>query len=263
MDILLLYLLTGAFAGTVAGLLGVGGGLIIVPILVFVFHRIGVADAVAVHLAIGTSLATMIVTSISSMRAHHRRGAVDWPVFRRLTPGIVAGALLGAAIADLLPSPVLRVVFAVFELLVAAQIGFNLHTSPQRQLPGNPVMTFTGVVIGAVSAVIGIGGGTMTVPFLVWGNVALRRAVATSSACGLPIAVAGAAGFVIAGWSETSLPEYASGYLYWPAFAAIALASLFFAPLGAKLAHTLPATMLRRFFAVFLAVLGVRMFLSA
>lgn len=263
MDVLLLYLLTGAFAGTVAGLLGVGGGLIIVPILVFVFHRIGVADAVAVHLAIGTSLATMIVTSISSMRAHHRRGAVDWPVFRRLTPGIVAGALLGAAIADLLPSPVLRVVFAVFELLVAAQIGFNLHTSPQRQLPGNPAMTFTGVVIGAVSAVIGIGGGTMTVPFLVWGNMALRRAVATSSACGLPIAVAGAAGFVIAGWNETSLPEYASGYLYGPAFAAIALASLFFAPLGAKLAHTLPATMLRRFFAVFLAVLGIRMFLSA
>jgi hypothetical protein len=263
MDVLILYLLTGAFAGTVAGLLGVGGGLIIVPILVFVFHRIDVADAVAVHLAIGTSLATMIITSISSMRAHHRRGAVDWPVFRRLTPGIVTGALLGAAIADLLPSPVLRVVFAVFELLVAAQLGFNLHTSPHRQLPGNPAMTLTGMAIGAVSAVIGIGGGTMTVPFLVWGNMALRRAVATSSACGLPIAVAGAAGFVIAGWNETSLPEYASGYLYWPALTAISLASLFFAPLGAKLAHTLPTSLLRRFFAVFLAVLGVRMLLSA
>lgn len=262
MEVLFVYLAVGAFAGIVAGLFGVGGGLIIVPVLVLLFRRWGFADGVLMHLAIGTSLATIVLTAISSMRAHHRRGAVDWPVFRRLTPGIAVGALLGAVIADFMPAQTLRLFFGVFELAVAAQIGLNLMASPHRRLPGGVGMSVAGVVIGALSAVVGIGGGTLTVPFLVWCNVALRKAVATSSATGLPIAVAGAVGFVLTGWNAPDLPPGSTGYLYWPALAGIAAASLVFAPLGARLAHTLPVDTLRRFFAIFLAVLGVRMLLG-
>ena len=262
MEILFVYLAVGAFAGTIAGLLGVGGGLIIVPVLALLFQRWGFPDSVLMHLAIGTSLATIVLTAISSMHAHHRRGAVDWSVFRRLTPGIVVGALLGAVIADFMPAKTLRLFFGVFELAVAAQIGLSLLASPHRRLPGGVGMGIAGVVIGALSAVVGIGGGTLTVPFLVWCNVALRNAVATSSATGLPIAVAGAVGFVLTGWNEPDLPAWSTGYLYWPALAGIAAASLAFAPLGAWLAHTLPVDTLRRFFAIFLAVLGVRMLLG-
>ena len=262
METLLIYLLVGAFVGLIAGLLGVGGGLIIVPVLVFVFQGQSVSSDVIVHLAIGTSLATIAVTSISAMRAHHRHGAVQWPVFRRLAPGIVVGALLGAVIADFLPTKAMRLWFGIFELVVAAQIGFNLMVAPRGRLPGALGTNIAGVVIGAVSAALGIGGGTLTTPFLVWCSFSLRQAVATSSACGLPIALAGAAGFVATGWNEPGLPAWSSGYLYWPAFAGIVISSLLFAPLGAKLTHTLPVSVLRRFFAVFLAVLGLRMLIG-
>jgi hypothetical protein len=251
-ETLLIYLLVGAFVGLIAGLLGVGGGLIIVPVLVFVFQGQGVDPTVIVHLAIGTSLATIAITSISSMRAHHRHGAVQWDVFRRLTPGIVVGALLGAVIADFLPTKAMRLWFGIFELLVA----------PRGHLPGALGTNIAGGVIGAISAALGIGGGTLTTPFMVWCNFSLRQAVATSSACGLPIALAGAAGFVATGWNEPGLPGWSSGYLYWPAFAGIVISSLLFAPLGAKLTHTLPVSVLRRFFAIFLAVLGVRMLIG-
>lgn len=147
-------------------------------------------------------------------------------------------------------------------MTVAIQIGFQLMASPQRTLPGTVGMSVAGTAIGALSAVVGIGGGTLTVPFLVWCNTALRKAVATSSAVGLPIAVAGAVGFAVTGWDEPQLPESSSGYIYWPALAGIAAASVVFAPLGARLAHTLPVHVLRKFFAIFLAVLGIRMLLG-
>ncbi|MCL5668809.1 MAG: sulfite exporter TauE/SafE family protein [Gammaproteobacteria bacterium] len=261
METYALYPLAGVLVGVIAGLFGVGGGLIIVPVLVFIFHGQGIAPELTMHLAIGTSLATIMVTSLSSVRAHHRHGAVLWPVFRQLAPGIVAGALLGSYIVDQLPNATLRVIFGVFELLVAVQIGFGVKAAPHRQLPGWTGMSIAGVVIGKVSAIIGIGGGTLTVPFLMWCNVGIRQAVATSSACGLPIAVAGALGFIVAGWNETQLPAWSTGYIYWPAFAGIAAASVLFAPLGAKLAHTLPAEKLKRYFAIFLAFLGIRMLL--
>jgi len=259
LETLFVYLVVGAFAGMFAGLLGVGGGLIIVPVLVFIFQSQGMADTVIVHLAIGTSLATIALTSLSSVAAHHRRGAVRWPVFRALTPGIVIGALFGAAVADALPSAGLRGVFGVFELGVALQLVLDRKPEPHRGLPGWVGMTFAGAGIGAVSGIVGIGGGTLTVPFLVWCNVTLRQAVATSAACGFPIAIAGAAGYVLTGWNAPALPAGATGYVYWPAFAGIAVTSVLFAPLGARLAHTLPVPVLRRFFALFLAVLGVKM----
>ncbi len=254
-----LYLAVGAFAGVLAGLFGVGGGLVIVPVLAFVFERAGIAPEVLMHLAIGSSLTTIVFTSLASVRAHHRRGAVRWALFARLAPGIAVGALLGAAVADWLPSAGLRRIFGVFELAVAVQMGLGLKPSPHRGLPGSPGLFAAGGVIGTFSAIVGIGGGTLTVPFLTWCNVAMRNAVATSAACGLPIALAGAAGFAMAGWDEAGLPGGSTGFLYWPAIAGVVAASVLFAPLGARLAHALPGEVLKRLFALFLAGLGVYM----
>jgi len=262
MESFLLYAALGVFAGVVAGFLGVGGGLIIVPVLVSIFQSQGFENDLLVHIAIGTSLATIVVTSISSVYAHHRRGAVLWPVFRQMAAGIVIGALLGAVIADLLPSDQLRILFGIFELFVAAYMAWDFIPAPHRSLPGKVILNSSGVVIGMISSVIGIGGGTMTVPFLIWCNVSIRHAVATSSACGLPIAIAGATGFVMTGWNETGLPEWSTGYVYWPAFVGIVAASMIFAPVGARLTHTLPASMTKRFFSLFLAFLGVRMLMG-
>jgi len=266
LEILILYLLLGTFVGIVAGLFGVGGGLIIVPALVFIFSSTqlngpAIPANLVMHIAIGTSLATIMITSLSSMRAHHRHGGVLWPVVVQLTPGIIVGTLIGAAVVNNLPNHTLRIFFGIFELVVAVQMGFGLKASPHRQLPGWFGASAMAVIIGAVSAVVGIGGGTLTVPFLTWCNVNIRQAVATSAACGLPIAMAGTIGFMLTGWGKTELPAWSSGYIYWPAFAGIALASVLFAPLGAKLAHTLPTATLKRYFAIFLALLGLRMLL--
>lgn len=259
---LLLYLLLGAFAGVMAGLLGVGGGLIIVPVLAWIFRGQHFSESVVMHLAIGTSLATIVVTSLSSVRAHHQRGAVLWPVVWQLTPGIVVGAWLGAAIADGLSSFTLQKVFAVFVLLMSAQMGLGAKPAPQRELPGAAAMGAVGGVIGVVSAIVGIGGGSLTVPFLAWCNISIRQAVATSAACGLPIALAGSVGFVITGLNAPALPAWSLGYIYGPALAGVAVVSMLFAPLGAKLAHTLPTELLKRVFAVFLMLVGIKMLLS-
>jgi hypothetical protein len=253
------YLLLGSVAGMLAGLLGVGGGLVIVPVLVWLFHLAGMPPEVVMHMAIGTSLATIVPTSLSSVWAHHRLGAVLWGAVARLAPGIVLGAALGATLADLLPGESLRLTFGLFELAVAVQMGLNLRPAPHRVLPAKWGMWGAGSAIGLVSALVGIGGGTMTVPFLQWCNVAMRQAVATSAACGLPIAIAGATGFIVTGWNAPALPAWSSGYLYWPAFAGIAAASVLVAPLGARLAHRLPTAVLKRFFALFLVFLGLRM----
>jgi len=253
------YLLLGSFAGLAAGLLGVGGGLIIVPVLVWLLSQQGVSQDIIVHLAVGTSLATIIFTSMSSVRAHHRYGAVQWPFVFNIAPGIIIGALIGAWIARYMPSKVLASFFGIFEILVAIQMGFGVKPHAARNLPSSWIISGVGSVIGSVSAIVGIGGGTMTVPYLVWCNVAMRKAVATSAAVGLPIAVAGAVGFIWTGWEHSSLPKDNWGFIVPQAFIGIVLASVLFAPLGAKLAHQLPALLLKRVFALFLFLLGVRM----
>lgn len=262
MDALIAYLILGLFTGIIAGLLGVGGGLIIVPVLVMLFQLQGFADVVVVHLAVGTSLATIVLTSISSVRAHHKHGAVLWPVFWQLTPGILIGALLGAFIAELMSADFLRIFFALFEFAVALQLGLDIKPNPARVLPGHFIMALVGTGIGSLSAIVGIGGGSLTVPFLVWCNVLMQKAVATSSACGLPIAIAGAAGFMLTGWQNEALPDNSSGFVYWPAFFGIVMTSILTAPLGARLAHRLPARALKKVFAGFIAILGVRMLLG-
>jgi len=252
----------GAVAGTMAGLLGIGGGVIIVPGLAFLLAGHAVPADRLMQVSVGTSLATIVATSLSSIRAHHRRGAVRWPVVARLTPGIVFGAALGAAIADYLPTRTLAIVFGGFLVLISIRLALAGQPGAHRQLPGTPGLIGCGGGIGTLSSLLGIGGGAMTVPFLTWCNVAVREAVATSSACGLPIAVAGATSFAVAGWNTPGLPAWTTGYVYWPAFIAIVPMSVLFAPLGAKLAHSLPTLLLRRLFATFAFVVGVRMLIG-
>ena len=256
---LLVYLVLGGVAGTLAGLLGVGGGLVIVPALLWVFRANGFDEAVVAHLAVGTSLGTIIPTSLSSIRAHHRRGAVLWPVVGRLAPGIVVGAWLGAAIADRLATAWLQRVVGAFALIVAAQLLRGERPAAHRGLPGPAGLAAVGTGIGSLSGLVGIGGGSLTVPFLTWCSVDIRRAVATSAACGFPIAVAGAIGFVAAGWHAPGLPPGSTGFLYWPALAGVAAASVLTAPLGARLAHSLPVAVLRRVFAAVLALVGAKL----
>ena len=253
------YLGVGAVAGVLAGLLGIGGGLVIVPVLVFLFRHQGMDDSIVMHLAIGSSLSTIVVTSLGSIRAHHGRGSVIWPVVASLTPGIVAGALLGAAVAELLETLWLQRVFGVFVLSVAVQLLTSPAIVPHRNLPGVPGMLSAGGIIGTVSSLVGIGGGTLTVPFLTWHRIAMVKAVGTSSACGLPIALAGTIGFLVSGWGNPALPQAATGYLFWPAIIGIVLTSFLMTSVGAALAHRLPVTTLKRVFALFLIVVGIRL----
>lgn len=248
----LLYALTGVIAGFLAGLLGVGGGLVIVPALFAIYAALGYENSHLMHIALGTSLATIIFTSISSVWAHHQRGAVLWDAIIRLSPGIVIGAWIGALIAKYLPSENLQWIFGIFELYVATQMMLGIKPAPHRSLPSNTGMFAVGGGIGAVSSIVGIGGGTLTVPFLSWCNIVMQKAVATSAACGLPIAVAGAVGYVVAGWGAEGLPEHNIGYVHLPSMFGVAVASVLLAPLGAKLAHQLPAQALKRVFAVVL-----------
>ena len=259
MILLSTYIAIGLVAGFLAGLLGLGGGIVVVPALFFVYGWQHFPPDVTMHLAVGSSLATAVFTSMTSTWAHHRRGAVRWPAFRQLVPGILLGGLLGGQIADLLPSHALRIFFGGFEILVAIQLAMGLKPKPSRALPGAAGMSGIGLVFGTLSAVLGIGGGTMTVPFLVWCNFGIREAVATSAACGLPITLAGTIGHMIAGWHAASLPPASTGFVYWPAVAGIAALSVLTAPLGARAAHTLPVASLKRIFALVVAVIGVRM----
>lgn len=255
----LIYLAVGAGVGVIAGLFGVGGGLIIVPVLLVVFNTQGIAPEVAMHLAIGTSLATIVFTSISSVVAHHRRGAVQWPVVWQMGPSLCIGALLGAYVAESLSGDSLRSVFSIFEILVGVYLLIAWQPSAGSSQVNGWRLSLAAIVIGCVSAVVGIGGGTMMVPFLLIYRFRAQEAVATSSAGGLFIALAGAIGFIVTGLNLEALPSGSSGFVYWPAFIGIVTSSVVFAPFGAKLAHQLPAKQLKRYFALFLLGLGFYM----
>lgn len=262
MDSIALYLVTGAASGLLAGLFGVGGGLIIVPALAWLLPHQGVGETAVMQTAIGTSLAVIGLTSISSMRAHHARGGVLWPVFWRLAPGIVVGSLVGAWVAHGLSGAALKRVVGVGALLVALQMLLDRPPKAARTLPGAVGLAGTGGIIGALSALIGIGGGSITVPFLNACGVDMRRAVGTSAACGVPIAWAGALGFAVNGLGVAGRAPWSLGYVDLAAFAGIAVMSVFTAPLGARLAHGLPPKVLKRAFAGFLSLIAVRMLLA-
>lgn len=259
MEILTL-LLMGASAGVMAGLLGIGGGALIVPVLVMVFESQKMDAGIVMQAALATSMATIVFTALSSVLAHHRRSAVKWEIVRRITPGIAIGGLLGAAMVDALSSHTLRVLFVIFMFAVALQFARGTTaTAPHRRLPGTLGMTVVGAVIGAVSALFGIGGGSMSAPFMTWCSVPVRQAIATSAAIGLPIAVSATAGLVVAGWGDPRLPPWSLGYVVLPAFIGVVIASTLAAPLGVKLAHRLSDVVLRRVFALFVTLLGLRM----
>jgi uncharacterized protein len=259
---LVAYLTTGVASGILAGLFGVGGGVVVVPALIFIFARTGLAADWIPHLAVGTSLAAIVATGAASAYAHHRRGAVRWDLVLRLAPGIVIGAWVGAAFAGVLSDAWLKRIFGGFLLYVGARMLVRRAATARRALPGTPGMLAAGAGIGALSALVGIGGGTITVPFLSRVGIDMRRAVATSSACGVPIALAGALGFMAVGWGREGLPAASTGFVYWPAVVGLLVASVPTAPLGAHLAHRLPVHQLKRVFAVLLLVLGARLLIA-
>jgi len=261
-SILVMYALVGAVAGVLAGLLGIGGGLVIVPMLVFCFNRQGISNDVIMHLALGTSMASIMFTAVSSSWSHHRRGAVRWVVVRRIVIGIFVGTFIGACIAAQLSTAFLKGFFVIFLYYVAFQMLTGKKPKPGRQLPGMPGMFAAGNVIGVFSSLVGIGGGTLSVPFMVWCNIPLHQAIGTSAAIGFPIAIAGTVGYVTNGLGDAALPALSAGYVYLPALGGIIVASVLTAPLGVKLAHSLPVDKLKRVFALLLIVVGTRMLIS-
>jgi uncharacterized membrane protein YfcA len=242
----------GTIAGFLAGLLGIGGGMIMVPFVTMILGAEGYPAEYTVKMAVATSLATIAFTSLSSVRAHHRRGAVLWPVVKVLAPGILVGSLLGAQLAHALPGKVLGVLFAGFIAFSATQMFLNRKPQPSRTLPG-PLATFgVGNVIGVLSAVLGAGGAFVSVPFMTWCNIRIHEAVGTSSALGFPIALAGTLGYIWAGRALPQMPPGSIGYLYLPGLIVISAASMLMAPVGARTAHRMDIQPLKKAFAVVL-----------
>ena len=253
------YLTLGAFVGFFAGLLGVGGGGIMVPVLTTMFAAQGFPHEHLVHVALGTSMAAIVMTSISSLRAHHAHGAVRWDIVRGITPGVLVGTFAGTFVASRVDSAPLAIFFGCFMAYVSLQMILNVKPKPSRELPGVPGLVGVGGVIGGISALVAIGGGSLSVPFMTWCNVKMQNAIGTSAAIGLPIALAGAAGYLINGWGSAGLPDWSVGYVYLPALLAVSLVSMFTAPLGARLAHRLPVATLKKVFAGVLIVLSLKM----
>ncbi|QJB57167.1 sulfite exporter TauE/SafE family protein [Pseudodesulfovibrio sp. zrk46] len=258
----IIYICLGALAGVLAGLLGIGGGLVIVPMLNIAFELQSFPDVHIQHVALGTSMATIIFTSLSSMYAHYKHNAINWDAFKRLTPGIITGTYLGAWVASILSTGVLKTFFGLFLYYVATQMLFGKKTSGSREMPGTLGVFGAGNGIGIFSALVGIGGGTLTVPFLSWCNQTMHTAIATAAAVGLPIALSGTAGYVINGMGVEGIPGPHIGYVYIPAFLGIISMSMLTAPWGAKLAHSLPVAKLKRIFAILLYIVGTKMLWS-
>jgi uncharacterized membrane protein YfcA len=283
---LLAYLLIGAFTGLLAGLLGVGGGVVIVPALTLLLPRYGAAPQVTMHLALGTSLASILFTSASSFRAHHRRGSVRWEIWRAMVPGVLLGTFAGSLGAGRVPTAPLQAFFAAFLFWVAwkmlrprtarpvqpgltadptspaSPVKASLDASDANSGPSRPTpwdWALSGGIIGIISSLVGIGGGSLTVPLLERRRIPLTQAIGTSAAVGFPIALAGSIGYMLTGQGAAQLPSYSLGFIYLPAWGGIVAASVLTAPLGVSLAHRLPTQTVRRAFAALLLVVATRM----
>ena len=259
----LAYLLLGAVAGFFGGMFGIGGGTILVPVFLWLFEAQGFPLEHSMHLALGTSMAVILFTALASLRKHHQHGAVDWQVFRNITPGILLGTALGAVSAALVSPHFLMVFFALFAYFAAAQILLDLKPHAERELPSMVGMNLFGAFTGWLSSLVSIGGGTVVIPFLVWCNMPLRRAIGTASAIGFPIAVGGTIGYIIIGSHIPELPKMHLGFVYLPALFWAALASVITAPLGAKTAHRINVSLLRKWFAILLLALATKLLLKA
>lgn len=255
---ILLYPLIGVLAGLLSGMLGIGGGIVVVPGLVIVFTRFAKMQGFSMHMAAGTSLAIMIITAISSIYAHHQRDNVLWPLFLRLLPGILIGVISGAIFASYLPARILEIIFGVFVFLMALRMFLLIKSKPTRKLPDWPWLSLVAFVIGGKSGLLGIGGGAITIPFLNYCNVPMRKASGTSIACTFPIAIVGAISFAITGFHVVTIP-YSIGYVYLPAFFGVAIMSLLFAPVGAALASRIDIVLVKRIFGFLLFIVSIKM----
>ncbi len=262
MDLWWVYLPIGAVVGFLAGLLGIGGGMVLVPILVFVFEANHFAPEHLMHMALATAMATIPFTSVSSVRAHHSRGGVDWRIVTGLLPGLLSGAALGTLVAGKAPGGPLALFFAAFLFYAATTMFFDLMPKGTRTLPGRAGLAFVGTIVSFLSSFIAAGAALMTIPFMAWCNVPLRRAVGTASAIGFPLSLAASVGYAISGLQAGGLPQYSLGYIYLPALGMIAVASVLTAPLGARVSQKMPVRQLRIVFALTLYVLAVRMLIS-
>ena len=254
-----MYAVFGLVAGVLAGLLGVGGGLVLVPLLTIAFQLQGFSPDIVMHMALGTSLTSIIFTSFSSTRSHHKRGGVEWDIVKNISVGIILGTYFGSYVASYIPAQYLQIMFAAFLFYVTTQMVLGKNPKASRHMPNFLLTNIVGVCIGFISSLVGIGGGTLSVPFMLWHNVDIRHAIGTSAAIGMPIALAGGAGYYINGLGAPNLPEYAAGFIYLPALLGIVLCSMLTAPLGAHLAHTLPVTRIKKCFAILLFIVGIRM----
>ncbi|MCE2871909.1 MAG: sulfite exporter TauE/SafE family protein [Oxalobacteraceae bacterium] len=262
-SLILLFLLLGTFTGFAAGLLGIGGGMLMVPFITMLLTARDFPRELIVHMAIATSLSTIMFTSLSSVRAHHKRGAVLWPVVKVLAPGILLGSWIGPWIGTKLNSFGLAMFFAIFVGFSATQMLMDKKPSATRELPPAPGMFGAGTIIGVLSGLVGAGGGFISVPFMTWCNVKIHNAVATSAALGFPIALAGTLSNIYFGMNEPNLPPGSLGFIYLPALLVISVTSVFTAPLGAKTAHALPVKSLKKVFAIVLYVLAAYMLYKA
>ena len=264
MEWYLAYLLLGAFVGFFAGLFGIGGGLVLVPVLGFLFEAQHLTTQNNVHLlALGTAMAAIILSAAYSTVTHHKHGAVNRRIVISMTPGLLLGTALGTLFASSVPSFYLTLFFALFVYFAAATMLFNLKPKATRPLPSYAGMTLVGCGIGAVSSLVSIGGGTLSIPFMLYHNVPLKHAIGTSAALGFPIAIGGTLGYIVTGLSLDNLPPHTLGFVYLPALVLVATGSLFTTPLGARATHRLPLKTLRRGFAVLLLVLATKMLLMA
>ena len=261
--LILALLAMGSAGGFAAGLLGIGGGMVLVPFLTMIFSARGFPQEVVVHMAIATALATIMFTSLSSLRAHHKHGAILWRVVALMAPGIVAGSWIGPWLGKQMDTQLLAAVFAAFVAFSATQMILNKKPHAARELPGPAGMVAAGTGIGAVSGIVGAGGGFLSVPFMSWCNVRIHNAVATSAALGFPIALSGTIANVVYGWSEAGLPEHSLGFIYLPALVVISAASVLLAPFGARAAHRMPVQKLKRIFALILYALAAYMLYKA
>ena len=259
MEVLLPLVAVGAAAGFLAGLLGIGGGAVTVPIVLWSLGRQGIAGEHGQHLAVGTSMAVMVFTTFSSAWAQQKKGAVRWEFVRRMAPGLVAGSLLGSLVSNRIPTLGLQVLFIVFCYSVAAKNLFQLNPKPAAALPGGRVQAGVGGLFGLLSSWVGIGGGSLSVPFMMYCRVPVHQAVATSSVLAWPIAVAGALGYLFSGWNVPGLPTGAVGFWYVPCIVVLGACTVLFAPLGVKAAHRLPPAGLKRVFGVLMVVIGSQM----
>jgi uncharacterized membrane protein YfcA len=255
------YLALGAFVGFFSGLLGIGGGAAMVPMLAFIYAAKGFPPASVVHLALGTGMATMVFTAASSAVSHHRHGAVNWAIMRTMAPGIIAGTFGGAFLAGFLDLRVLSVIFTALIYYLATQMLLDRKPRATRPMPGVAGALFAAGAIGVISSLTATGGAALVVAYLVRREVSVHEAIGTAAAIGWPLAVFGATGYVVSGLRVGELPPYSLGYAYLPAVAAIATASMLMAPAGARLAHRTPGKRLKKIFAVVLFALATSMLL--